>query len=413
MKDLWRMTTAFTASNYVSGPPPRSPPHLPGCSTINRIPASLRYHSWLTPEEFGTRFGLSANDLAGVKDWLERQGLRIDAVGRSRTFITFSATAGQLRDTFQTEIRQYRAGGRRHFASAHEARIPVDLAPLLFTMTGLDDFGSEDPPVLKPAFNGAGGQHSLAPGDLATIYNLTPIFERGINGAGQRIAIAGRADIHMEDVQNYRSQFGLPKNDPQRILVPGYPNPGNEEDNEALLDLEVAGASAPNATLIYVFAPSAWSAVLYAIDENLAPILSTSFGGCETNAFLLATVDLLLERMPAGMQQLVGQTGWQLSQGERSRVFIARALLQGANLVILDESFAALDPENLRHCPEWVLKRSETLMVVANHEHKSPSEFHEHPVNSGRSVPLHARTIGQVRDLSRIAEIGAIGYAKS
>ena len=52
--------------------------------------------------------------------------------------------------------------------------------------------------------------------------------------------------------------------------------------------MEIAGAAAPNATLIYVFAPSAWSAVLYAIDENLAPILSTSFGGCETTPSLWA-----------------------------------------------------------------------------------------------------------------------------
>jgi ATP-binding cassette subfamily B protein len=74
----------------------------------------------------------------------------------------------------------------------------------------------------------------------------------------------------------------------------------------------------------------------------------------------------LLERMPAGLQQLVGETGWQLSQGERSRVFMARALLQGARLVVLDESFATLDPENLRQCLECVLKHSETLMVVAH-----------------------------------------------
>ena len=74
----------------------------------------------------------------------------------------------------------------------------------------------------------------------------------------------------------------------------------------------------------------------------------------------------LLARMPAGMLQVVGETGWQLSQGERSRIFIARALLQQANLVILDESFAALDPENLWQCLECVLKRSETLMVVGH-----------------------------------------------
>jgi ATP-binding cassette subfamily B protein len=53
----------------------------------------------------------------------------------------------------------------------------------------------------------------------------------------------------------------------------------------------------------------------------------------------------LLQRMPAGLMQMVGETGWQLSHGERSRLYIARALLQGSDLIILDESFAALDPE--------------------------------------------------------------------
>jgi ATP-binding cassette subfamily B protein len=74
----------------------------------------------------------------------------------------------------------------------------------------------------------------------------------------------------------------------------------------------------------------------------------------------------LLQRMPAGTLQMVGETGWQLSHGERSRLFIARALLQNPDLIILDESFAALDPENLRLALECVLRRARALLVIAH-----------------------------------------------
>jgi ATP-binding cassette subfamily B protein len=74
----------------------------------------------------------------------------------------------------------------------------------------------------------------------------------------------------------------------------------------------------------------------------------------------------LLARMPAGMLQMVGETGWQLSHGERSRLYIARALLQDAEVVVLDESFAALDPENLQRALECVLKRARSLLVIAH-----------------------------------------------
>jgi ATP-binding cassette subfamily B protein len=74
----------------------------------------------------------------------------------------------------------------------------------------------------------------------------------------------------------------------------------------------------------------------------------------------------LLERMPARLWQTVGETGWQLSHGERSRVYIARALLQRAQVVILDESFAALDPETLRQAMACVLRRAPALLVIAH-----------------------------------------------
>jgi ABC-type transport system involved in cytochrome bd biosynthesis fused ATPase/permease subunit len=70
--------------------------------------------------------------------------------------------------------------------------------------------------------------------------------------------------------------------------------------------------------------------------------------------------------MPAGLDQIVGETGWQLSQGERGRVFLARALLQKADIALLDESLGALDPQNLSQCLSCVIRRTKTLIVVAH-----------------------------------------------
>ena len=74
----------------------------------------------------------------------------------------------------------------------------------------------------------------------------------------------------------------------------------------------------------------------------------------------------LLQHMPAGFQQMVGESGWKLSYGEQSRMFIARTILQRAYLIILNESFGSLDPENLQQAMQCVLKRAPTLLVIAH-----------------------------------------------
>jgi ATP-binding cassette subfamily B protein len=74
----------------------------------------------------------------------------------------------------------------------------------------------------------------------------------------------------------------------------------------------------------------------------------------------------LLDRMPNGLHQLVGETGWSLSHGERSRIFIARALLQNARLLVFDESFGALDPQTLMRCMQCAIVRSRALIVIAH-----------------------------------------------
>ncbi len=249
-------------------------------------PSSPNYHNWLTPEQYAKRFGLNRNDLEKVTSWLEAEGFSVDYAARGRTWIMFSGTVGQVSKTFHTEIHRYNFHGELHFANATAPSIPAALDPVVLLMRGLDDFRAE-PRSLKamsvPKFTSSGGGHSLVPGDIATIYDIGPLYQRGITGSGQKIAVVGQTDVHLSDIEHFRSLYGLPVNDPQLVLVAGSPDPGVSVDDliESSLDLEYSGAVAPNATVLFVYSTDVWTSIVYAVDQAIAPIISTSYGYCE------------------------------------------------------------------------------------------------------------------------------------
>ena len=111
------------------------------------------------------------------------------------------------------------------------------------------------------------------------------MYAAGINGTGQKIAIAGQIEVNLSDIEQFRSKFNLPANDPQTLLVPGSRNPGSNPSSgdlaESDLDLEWSGAVARNATIIFVYSSDVMTSVQYAIDQNLAPVVSVSYGNCE------------------------------------------------------------------------------------------------------------------------------------
>jgi uncharacterized protein (TIGR03437 family) len=244
-------------------------------------PSSPNYHQWLTPEQYADRFGVSSNDAARIVDWLQSQGFVVSSTSRSRTSITFSGTADQARNALHTEIHRYSVNGTTHYANATDPSIPAALSDVVAGFRGLNSFHLKT--RIKRQFTVARGVHHIAPDDLATIYNIAPLYQAGVDGTGQRIAIVGQSSVRTQDIQAFRSTFNLSPANLQMILVPDRPNPGivPGDVDEAALDIEWSGAVARNATIVYVYSDDVWQSAMYAVDQNLAPVLSMSYGGCE------------------------------------------------------------------------------------------------------------------------------------
>ncbi len=250
--------------------------------------SSPLYQTWLTPDEFAEQFGASQNDVDQVTMWLGSHGFQIDEVPAGRRSVVFSGTARMVEAAFHTTMREYRVNGELHHANASDPLIPEALAAVVKGAVTLHDFPRKSLHTeanAVPDFSG-GGSYYLGPADFATIYNLTPLYASGYDGTGQSIAIAGRTNINMSDVQMFRNYFGLPVNNPQ-IIVNGT-NPGvNSDVTEALLDVEWSGATAPKATIKFVVSASTGSAdgvdlsAQYIVSNNLAHVMSTSYGSCE------------------------------------------------------------------------------------------------------------------------------------
>ena len=251
-------------------------------------PSSSDYHRWLSPEQYADRFGASPDDIAKITAWLEQHNLHVSAVGRGRTSIAFTGVASDIEQTLQISFHRYNVDGRDHFANTGEPSLPVAIQAAIGSIHGLNDFRMQPRALfhrsLEPNYTSSTtGNHYLSPDDLGTIYNIKALWNAGYDGAGQKIVIAGQTQVDLADIQQFRARFQLPASDPQLILVPNTRDPGTVKGDlgEADLDLEWAGATAPQATLLYVYSRDVMDAVQYAIDQNLAPVISVSYGLCE------------------------------------------------------------------------------------------------------------------------------------
>ncbi len=276
-------------------------------------PASPRYHQWLTPTQYAAQFGLSSADLAKVTAWLTGQGFTVTGVANSGLFVTFDGTVAQAQSAFSTSIHNLSVNGEPHFANVTNASVPSALASVVGAITGLHNFRMKphlQASVVKPQFTSSvSGSHYLAPGDIYTIYDVNPLLTAGINGAGVGtgsnchsvpagttcgdIAVMGQVDISTADVSAFRSASGLSiTNLPVTVhegADPGSPtcttnacSPNDGDLAESSIDVEWSGAMAPSANLLFVNGTDVLAnSMTQAIDQNLAPIITLSYGNCE------------------------------------------------------------------------------------------------------------------------------------
>ena len=170
--------------------------------------------------------------------------------------------------------------GQPHFANATEPSVPAALAGVVSGVRGLDDFHLDSQAVPMGTGPSSTGR-VLAPDDLAVIYDLKRLYDARIDGTGQTIAVLGQTAVDLSDIQSFRTRFNLPANTPQVMLYGPDPGTRSADLPEADIDLEWSGAVARNATILYVYSNDVITSAEYAIDQNLAPVMSLSYGGCE------------------------------------------------------------------------------------------------------------------------------------
>ncbi len=263
-----------------------------------QTPKSPKYHQWLTAEELGQTYGPAPQDIEAVSSWLRLHGLQVHGISKTGLTIDVSGTVAQLRSAFHTQIHTYNVKGQHYIANSSDPQIPAALAPVIKGFSSLNSFLPKSllrKPKESFSYNYKNSeQYDEAPADLATIYNVTPLYKakKPITGKGQTVVVLEDTDVNTADVATFRKSFGLSGYSGTFSQVhpgSGCSDPGkNGAEGEAALDAEWAGAVAPDAKVELASCADtqtnfgAFIAAQNLLDQANPPsIMSLSYGSCE------------------------------------------------------------------------------------------------------------------------------------
>ncbi len=294
------------------GRTPEREAELAGLLASQKDPRSPEYRHWLTPGQFGARFGATDEQLRAAGTWLAGQGFRVEPAPAGRGFLAFSGTVGQLNRAFDANVHSYGASGAEHHAATQPPRIPAALKGFVRTVSPLRDLPSASrstvrvkaagrltalPGGARPFLSDPGnGQFYFTPAEAATVYNAPNSFNRnapaGVQrfGAGVTIGIAGYSDLPVQDYLNYRRVFlgeASPAS-PDQVIDGIDPGVLTQHDGQVtLVAAELAAALAPKAAIkVYssqsdLMEDGLVNAITRAVEDNQVSILSLSYSTCE------------------------------------------------------------------------------------------------------------------------------------
>lgn len=291
-------------------------------------PTSANYHQWLTPAEYGQRFGLADGDLAILQNWLTSNGFAVESVAPSRNRIVFSGTSSAVESAFRVSMQRYSRDGKTFFENSSAVQLPVSLAGVVSGVTGLSSYRLPAPQVkhapvspqavaasslaATPDYTTSTGKHYLVPWDFRQIYGSNTLINSGYDGTGIKIGVIGQSAVNTAQIAYFQQKTGQTVKQPTLVLVPNTSASAtvSGDEGESELDIEYAGGSAPGATVLFIYTGCAnattgncnnngvFDAISYAITNNLAPILTLSYGGCEAGdaSYALSTLEPLLRQ---------------------------------------------------------------------------------------------------------------------
>ena len=267
-------------------------------STLSQLqdPSSTLYHKYLSAGQFISEFSPSAEEYDSYVNYFLSQGLTVTNTYTDRLSIAISSNASQLDRVFHTNIMYFHSSGSEFFAPES----PLSINANFGTITGVSGMSDQFKATISPLFSGSGSSQYLYGADLQAAYQLNRLYQANGYPAGETVATILWSGTDSgtpvgpfvpSDISTYFSS-NLPSEEPRStfygVPVGGAPLPGSSAaydttgaNIESTLDLEMAGSTAPGATLVEVYGPQPY---MNYIDEAFAEILNPSYNTTVDNA---------------------------------------------------------------------------------------------------------------------------------